>query len=122
MKTLRRFDRLREQLRRFGSARGGNVVFTFALALLPVAALTGAAIDYSRGNAVRTDMQAALDSTALMLGKDTTLATMSASQLQTKAGNYFNSLFTAPMAYNTQLNTPVIDTTSSTVTVSASSK
>jgi Flp pilus assembly protein TadG len=119
MKTLRGFGRL---LRRFSSARGGNVVFTFALALIPVAALTGAAVDYSRGNAVKADMQGALDATALMLGKDPSLGSMSSSQLQTKASNYFNALFTAPDAYNTLLAVPVIDNTASTVTVSASAK
>lgn len=31
---------------------------------------TGAAIDYSRGNAVKVAMQAALDSTGLILSKD----------------------------------------------------
>ena len=38
--------------------------------VVPLIGAVGAAVDYSRANAVRTAMQAALDSTALMLSKD----------------------------------------------------
>ena len=42
----------------------------FALAIVPIIGLVGAAVDYSRGNAARTAMQASLDATALMLSRD----------------------------------------------------
>ena len=41
-----------------------------ALSLIPLMGFTGAAIDYSRGNATKVAMQAALDSTGLILSKD----------------------------------------------------
>src|SRR5258707_5355266 len=43
---------------------------SLALGLVPLVGAVGAAVDYSRANSVRTAMQAALDSTALMLSKD----------------------------------------------------
>ncbi len=42
----------------------------FTIAAIPLIGFVGAAIDYSRANAARSTMQAALDSTALMLSKD----------------------------------------------------
>jgi Flp pilus assembly protein TadG len=56
-------------MRRFWSDRKGNVAVLFALAVLPVIGGLGAAIDYSMANSYRTDMQKALDSTALALSK-----------------------------------------------------
>jgi hypothetical protein len=47
---------------------------------------------------VKAAMQAALDSTALMLSRDVT--TLNATQLQSKATNYFTALFTRPEATN----------------------
>lgn len=82
----------------FGKARGGNVAITFAIASLPVVGTVGFAVDYSHANSVKAAMQAALDSTALMLAKDA--ATVTNAQLQTNATNYFNALFTRPEATN----------------------
>ena len=45
----------------------GSVVSTFALALIPVVGLVGAAVDYSQANNVRTTLQARLDA-ALVAG------------------------------------------------------
>jgi uncharacterized protein YegL len=42
----------------------------FGMAIVPIAGMIGAAVDYSRANAARSAMQSALDSTALMLSKD----------------------------------------------------
>ena len=85
-------------LRAFRVAHAGNVAITFALATLPIIAGVGCAIDYSRANSVKVAMQAALDSTALMLSKEATTDT--ATQLQTKAQNYFLALFTRTEAKN----------------------
>ena len=41
----------------------------FALAIIPVIGLVGAAVDYSRANSIRAGMQAALDATALAMAK-----------------------------------------------------
>ena len=58
-KTL--IDRLRNALRAFRTARGGNVVFTFALATVPIIGFVGAAVDYSRANSAKAAMQAAVE-------------------------------------------------------------
>ena len=78
--------------RGFANARAGNVAITFAFAALGIVAAVGAAIDYSRANSAKAAMQAALDSTALMLAKDA--PTLSDGDLDTKAFNYFKALFT----------------------------
>ena len=87
---------LARAIRRFTSARGGNVAITFALTLIPILGMVGAAVDYSHANSVKAAMQAALDSAALMLSKEATSDT--SSQLQTNAQKYFNALFTRPEA------------------------
>jgi Flp pilus assembly protein TadG len=86
------FARARGSADRFVRADGGNVAITFAIAILPILAFVGAAIDYSRANNARTAMQAALDSAALMISKDAT--TLTAAQLTTKAQSYFTALYT----------------------------
>jgi Flp pilus assembly protein TadG len=81
---------------RFWQDRRGGVAPMFAIAVIPVIGLTGAAIDYSRANSVRTGMQAAVDATALYLAK---LAPgLTQSQLQQKATDYFNAMFSHPEA------------------------
>jgi Flp pilus assembly protein TadG len=84
--------RLRASFAVFVRAEQGNVAVTFALALLPIIGFVGAAVDYSRANYVRSSMQAALDSTALMLSKDA--AALTPAQLTQKANAYFNALYT----------------------------
>jgi Flp pilus assembly protein TadG len=76
----------------------GGVAPMLALGLIPLVGMVGAAVDYSRANSVRTAMQAALDSTALMLSKDA--QTLSGDQLSAKATTYFNALFNRPEASN----------------------
>ena len=102
----------------FKTARGGNVMITFALATLPVVGTVGFAVDYSHANSVKAAMQAALDSTALMLSKDA--ATTSSSALQTKAANYFNALFTRPEAKSITIAATYTTTGGSAVTVNGS--
>src|SRR5882757_3517091 len=84
-------EKLRQGLRKFGTAEGGNVVLTFALTLIPVMGFVGAAVDYSRATSAKVAMQAAVDSTALMLSKDA--QGLTAAQIQTKANAYFGALF-----------------------------
>ncbi len=109
------FVRLRRLLCEFRTARAGNVVITFALATLPIIGSVGFAVDYSHANSVKAAMQAALDSTALMLAKDA--ATLSNTALQTEALNYFNALFTRPEAQNVQISATYTATGGSTVVV-----
>jgi Flp pilus assembly protein TadG len=88
------WTKFRGTLRDFRFARGGNVAITFALATIPAIGAIGAGFDFSHANSVKADMQAALDSTALMLSRDA--ATLSNSDLQTKALAYFTALFNRP--------------------------
>jgi Flp pilus assembly protein TadG len=78
-------------MRRFVSSREGNVAIIFGLAIIPLVAFVGAAVDYSRANGAKVALQSALDSTALMISKEA--ATDTPTQLQTNAGNYFTALF-----------------------------
>lgn len=70
----------------------GNVAVIFGLAVIPVFGLVGAAVDYSRANSARTALQAAADSTALMLSRD--LPRLPESQYGTTGDSYFRNLFT----------------------------
>ncbi|KIU45809.1 MULTISPECIES: Tad domain-containing protein [Bradyrhizobium] len=88
------FDRVRAAARRFSRATDGNVAVIFTLALLPIFAFVGAAVDYTRANNARTSMQSALDSTALMLSKDLTMGVIKPADIPSKAQNYFNGLYT----------------------------
>src|SRR4030088_975686 len=92
MTTKRLIATLYETWRQFGSAQGGNTVVTFALAFIPLVGLTGAAVDYSRANSLQTSMQAAADTTALMVAQGA--ATQTSTALQTSASTYYRALFT----------------------------
>src|SRR4051812_37905553 len=94
MKTL--FDRLYRAASELRAANAANVTVTFALATIPMVGFVGAAVDYSHANSVKVAMQAAVDSTALILSKDASALTTTA--LQTKANDYFKALFTRPEA------------------------
>ena len=85
-------------LRAFRASRSGNVAITFAFAPLPEIGMVGAALDYSRANAVKASMQTALDSTALMLSREA--ATDTTDALQTNASKYFKALFAPPGVTN----------------------
>jgi Flp pilus assembly protein TadG len=104
MDTRTFFEKLRQRVRNFRGARDGNIVLTFALTLIPVMGLVGAAVDYSRANSARTAMQAAVDSTALMLSKDAPGLTNA--QLAAKAQAVFSALFNRTEVNNIVL-TPV---------------
>ena len=67
---------------------------TFAIMTIPILAGVGAAIDYSRANSVKADLQAALDSTALMLSKEA--ASDTSDQLQANALKYFTADYNRP--------------------------
>jgi Flp pilus assembly protein TadG len=86
---------------RFLGDRRGAVAPMFALGLVPLIGFVGAAVDYSRGNAARTAMQAALDATALMLSRDA--ATMTPDQVSAKAISFFTAQFNRPETANVQV-------------------
>jgi Flp pilus assembly protein TadG len=86
---------------RFVGDRRGGVAPMFALGLVPVIGFVGAAVDYSRGNAARTAMQASLDATALMLSRDA--ATMTPGEVSAKAVSFFTAQFNRPEAADVQI-------------------
>lgn len=66
----------------------GNVAILFALALLPIVGVTGAAIDYAMAFSNRTSLQKSLDSAALALAK---LMPLSQAQLDTQGWQIFQA-------------------------------
>ena len=111
------FRRLRAAAARFSGANQGNVAVIFAIAVLPVLGFAGAAIDYSRANAARSSMQAALDSTALMVAKDLSSGIITASQVNSKAQTYFAGLYTNTDAKSVVINATYTPTTSTGSTI-----
>ena len=93
MPSISRGHYLRSIACRFGAAQEGNLAVIFAFAIIPVLAFIGAALDYSRVNTARSSMQAALDSTALMLSRDLSQSTITTSQVSSKATTYFTALY-----------------------------
>jgi Flp pilus assembly protein TadG len=89
---------------RFASAKEGNIAVLFAIAAVPVLSFVGAAIDYTRANSARSSMQAALDSTALMLSKDLSDGTITTSQITQRAEDYFRALYTNTDAKSVAVN------------------
>jgi Flp pilus assembly protein TadG len=112
------WKKLRSALRTFCVAHTGNVAITFAIASVPLVGFVGAGYDYSHANAVKAELQAALDSTALMLARDA--STLSNSALQTKATNYFNALYTRPETTVVSISASYSSTGGSAVTVNGS--
>jgi Flp pilus assembly protein TadG len=98
----------------FCKDRNGSIVPIFAVALIPIVGMVGVAVDFSRAGSARTDMQGALDATALMLSKDATK--LSAAELQTRATDYFNSTFNRPEVSGLMV-TPTFNAASGTYTL-----
>lgn len=112
---------LRAIFARFMADKRGNIAVIFAISILPILGLIGAAVDYTRANSARTALQSALDTTALMISKDS--ANMTPSQIQTRAQQYFNALYTntdAPVQNFTATYTANTGT-GSTISVTANS-
>jgi Flp pilus assembly protein TadG len=87
-------NQVRSAATRFVGADEGNIAVIFAIALVPLLGFVGAAVDYTRANAARSSMQAALDSTALMVSKDLSQGIITTSDISTKAQAYFTALYT----------------------------
>jgi Flp pilus assembly protein TadG len=77
---------------RFWADSKGSMITQFAVALIPVLGVMGAAIDYSRANLARTKMQVALDATGLFLSK--LPANTTQEERDAKAVQYFFANYT----------------------------
>jgi Flp pilus assembly protein TadG len=102
MKSLRFLEGAKAHLARFLKSRSGNVAIMFGLTIVPLLGLAGAAIDYSRAASDRTKMQAAIDTTALMLAKEA--QGLSDAQIQQKAQSYFNALMGSTEVYSLSIH------------------
>src|SRR5207245_2656090 len=94
MSRLPVVHRLGRLFGRFAAAEQGNIAVIFAITLIPLLSFVGAAVDYTRASRARSAMQAALDSTALMLSKDLMAGTIASSAISSKAQTYFTGLYT----------------------------
>src|SRR6185295_195972 len=106
-------------LSRFLKDRRGGVAPMFAIAVIPVFGLVGAAVDYSRANSVRAGMQSAIDATALAMAK--LAPTLTQTQLQTQTAAYFNAMFNHPEAKNLVITPTYTTAGGSQLTVAVSS-
>ncbi len=110
---------IRSLIARFAISRKGNVAVIFAIACIPVIAAMGVAVDYTRGSQATTEMQDALDAASLALSRRSDLSTMSSSQIQQFANDYFNANF-----HNTEVKDLVLNAsytaTGPSVTIKAS--
>src|SRR3954463_12230865 len=102
---------------RFIADQSGGVAPIFALGLVPMIGLAGAAIDYSRAGSARTAMQATLDATALMIAKDAQI--IPPAQASSVATNYFNAAFNRPEVQNLQVTATIGNGPSGGTTVTA---
>jgi len=107
-------------LRLFLQDRRASVVPMFALAIIPVIGLVGAAVDYSRANSIRSGVQGALDATALAMAR--LAPTLTETELKTQASAYFSALFSRPDAKNVDVNAVYTTTNGSTLTITATGK
>ena len=76
----------------------GSTIPLFAVCMFAIFAAAGAAIDYSRAATARTEMQAALDATAITLSKEAD--GLSAAQLTARAQAIFQANFKDAQAKN----------------------
>src|SRR5881227_2846247 len=106
-------------LSRYLKDRRGGVAPMFAIAIVPVLGLVGAAVDYSRANSVRAGLQSAIDATALAMAK--LAPTLTATQLQTQTTAYFNAMFSHPEAKNIVITPTYTTAGGSQLTISVSS-
>ncbi|PWB59525.1 MAG: hypothetical protein C3F17_16700 [Bradyrhizobiaceae bacterium] len=77
-------------LLRFLHDRSANIAPLFGLAIIPILGIVGLSIDYGRANAVKADVQAALDATALALSKE--IESVAEKDRKTRATEYFKGV------------------------------
>src|SRR5215213_2360962 len=92
METKLTGNRLLRTLRELRAANAANVTITFALCTIPILGAVGAAVDYSHANSVKAAMQAAADSTALMLAQQISENTPSDAQISQNGTAYFTAM------------------------------
>ena len=118
MMLLSRLPSVCAYISHFRDNAEANVAPIFAIAIIPVLGLTGAAVDYSRANSIKTAMQAAADTTALNLVRDA--LSLPSGDVSATATPVFKASFSRPDA--TQLQVSAQSTSSGVVTVTATAQ
>jgi len=106
-----------QRLRRFRDHERGNVLTIFGFALVPVVALTGATIDYSRATDARERLNAAIDAAALMAARDA--SKLGDSELRDRINKWIAANLAGDAAKAFTSATIAIDRTARTITVAA---
>ncbi len=104
-------------LRRLAGRREGNVAIMFGLGAIPLVVGAGIAVDAARAYGVKTQLEAALDASALAVGSSTGLTS---AQLQARLQNYFNANYPNAAIPTQNISVSMTDPTQEVVTVSAS--
>ena len=110
--------RLIETIFRFRESGDANIAIVFAISAPVLIAFVGAAVDYSRANSARTDMQVTLDSAAMMLSK--TAASLTTAQVTTTGASYFTGMFNRSDVSNVSVTSAYTSTSGSQIVMTAS--
>lgn len=111
---MRPLEALRRVGSRFPTDRGGGVAILFAICIVPIMGLVGAAVDYSAASRLHAKLQAALDSAAI--SASTQAGSKTADQIKRDAQAFFAAQF-----QERGIPTPALDiqVTDSTLQLSA---
>lgn len=88
----------------FSSDARGETAVTFALTLLPLLLIVGAAVDYSRAVAQRSNLQQATDAAVLALAHNSVTASSTSASLKAPAQTYLAALSTKATLTNLTLD------------------
>ena len=91
---------------KFIADRSGNVATLFALSLIPLIGISGAAVDYGRTLRVKADLQNTVDS-AVLSGATVMAQTNSVSQTTTAVNNFVAAKFTSDSSVAPTVNVTV---------------
>jgi Flp pilus assembly protein TadG len=105
--------RLADTARRFVADNNANIGIIFAVAAPLLIAAVGVAVDLSRANSARTEMQTTVDSAAMMLSK--TAPTLTPAQISSTGAAYFNGMFNRPDVSNVNVTSTYSSTSGSQI-------
>jgi Flp pilus assembly protein TadG len=117
-------DRLTALARRFRRDSRGNVAVIFTMALLPILAGIGSAIDYSQASRMKAKMQSAADAASVASISVNSAGYIAASQMTTdgsvaagvtEANNIFNGNLNATSGYNALAESSTVTKTGATL-------
>jgi Flp pilus assembly protein TadG len=110
-------DGVRNAVRSFAADRRGNVAIMFGIALVPILGIIGVVVDYGRATSARTELNAAIDSAALMAARDAQKLTDA--QLRTRVDAWIRANLHGDALSSFAGATTTIDRTARTVSIAA---